>query len=91
VRYTLDVPPVVRTYLAGLSLSRQGRIGLALALSDLRDIPDAFRLDPLNRSGPHFAFLRVFRDAGRLRLLRLMVDDSPAVFSVLRVVYADLN
>lgn len=90
MRHALDYEPGVLAYLRGLPLTRIGRLRLNIALADLRVIPDSFRMDSVNRNGPNLVFLRIFLDAGRWRQLQLVVDDSTAVYGVLRVIYADL-
>ena len=90
MRYALDYERDVRAYLRGLPLTRAGRLRLNVALADLREIPDSFRMDPVNRDGPNFVFQRIFADGGRWRQLQLVVGDSSAVYGVLRVIYADL-
>jgi hypothetical protein len=56
------------------------------------EVPDSFRADPANRPGPsspYYHFSWIFEDAGRYRNLFVVVDDSTAVYGVLRIVYAD--
>jgi hypothetical protein len=89
VRYTLDIVTEVRAFLASASLTREGRLRINVALTELREISDWFRTDPTHRDGPNFVFLRILPDAGRWLQLRLIVDDSPASYGVLRIVYAD--
>jgi hypothetical protein len=36
-----------------------------------------------------FTFRHIFRDGGRMYIARFVVDDSAAVYGILRVVYAD--
>ncbi len=91
MRYRLEIDPDVRAYLAGVPLTREGRVRLHVALNDLVELPDAYRTDPDNRQGNLFAFLHAFLDAGRYRIFRALVDDSSAVYGVLRIVYADLT
>jgi hypothetical protein len=58
------------------------------------EVPDSFRSDPANRAGPtsdFYHFTYIFEDAGRLRTLFVVVDDSTAAFGVLRIVYADCH
>lgn len=90
MRFYLDHRPAVRSFLDGLTLSRLGRISLFYTLNALRTVADAERLDPANRVGPYFVFRRAFREKGRLVPIRFVVDDGPAAYGVLRLVYADL-
>jgi hypothetical protein len=93
VRYSLQFRDSVRDYLRNLALTRTGRLRLNAALIQMAgEVPDSFRLDPTNRSGPSPAFYHfryIFEDAGRLRTLFVVVDDSTAAYGVLRIVYAD--
>jgi hypothetical protein len=69
-------------------LSREGRNKLFANLDYLKDVSDAFRADPANRSPDHpnrFAFGILFRDLGRVRHFVFTVDDSSAVVGVLRL------
>lgn len=55
--------------------------------------PTPFRADPENRTTPgaqRFVWIYALpKDAGGAHLFRFFVDDSAAVYGVLRVVYAD--
>jgi hypothetical protein len=90
MRYKLEIKPEVSDYLRGLQLTREGRIRLHTALNEAAEFADLFRNDPSNRAGPFFSLQNIFNDAGRLRMLFLVVDDSPAAYGVLSVVYAEL-
>jgi hypothetical protein len=91
MRFHLDFRPGVRSFIDEADLTRAGRVCLWAAVNDLREISDAFRDDPANRSGPYFTFARAFMDAGVFRQFRLVVDDSSAAYGVLRIVYADMQ
>jgi hypothetical protein len=84
VRYRLEYRESVRDYLRSLALTREGRVKLNDALSEMAaEVPDSFRSDPANRPSPespfyHFAWL--FEDGGRLWRLFVVVDDSTVVF-----------
>jgi hypothetical protein len=93
--YTVDTTEPVKAYLRTLSeLSREGRLKLVMGYLDaLRERGDELRLEPSARypgSSSLFTFRHVFRDGGRTYIARFIVDDSAAVYGVLRVVYADL-
>ena len=90
MRYKLEIKPEVSDYLRGLPLTREGRIRLHAAVNDAAEFADLFRAAPANRAGPFFFIRNIFNDAGRLRMLFLAVDDSPAAYGVLSVVYAEL-
>jgi hypothetical protein len=93
VRYRLEFRDSVREYFRNLSLTRTGRVRLNAALIQMAaEVPDSFRSDPANRTGPSSAsyhFRYIFEDEGRLRTLYVVVDDSTAEYGVLRIVYAD--
>jgi hypothetical protein len=91
MRFRLDIRPAARSCIDQAALTRGGRLSLYAAINDLAEIPDDFRNDPANRSGPFFIFLRAFMDSGVVRQLRLIVDDGSAAYGVLRIVYADLQ
>ena len=90
MRYKLEIKPEVSDYLRTLPLTREGRIRMQAALNDTAEFADLFRTDHAARAGPFFFMRHIFADAGRLRMLFLAVDDSPAAYGVLSVVYADL-
>jgi hypothetical protein len=93
MRYRLEYRESVRDYLRSLPLTREGRVKLNAALIEwAAEVPDSFRSDPANRPDPtspfyHFTFL--FKDGDRSWRLFAVVDDSTAVYGVLRIVYAD--
>jgi hypothetical protein len=92
VRYRLDYRASVRDYLRDLPLTRAGKVRVNAAIIQMAgEVSDSFRSDPANRLGPspyyHFTF--IFSDGGRLWRLFVVVDDSTAVYGVLRIVYAD--
>lgn len=93
MRYRLEFRESVRDYLRSLALTREGRVKLNTALIDLAaDVPDSFRSDPTNRpdpTSPFYHFTLLFKDGDRFWRLFVVVDDSPAVYGVLRIVYAD--
>jgi hypothetical protein len=93
VRYRLQFRESVREYLRSLPLTRTGRLRLNAGLIRMAaEVPDSFRSDPANRTGPssaYYHFQCLFQDAGRLWTLYVVVDDSTAAYGVLRVVYAD--
>jgi hypothetical protein len=93
VRYRLEVRESVREYLRNLPLTRNGRVRVNAALIQMAgEVSDEFRSDQANRPGPsspYFHFTWIFEDDGRLRRLFVVVDDSTAVYGVLRIVYAD--
>ena len=93
--YSLQFAGPVRRYLSGLGLTRAELVRLYTNLhAQLAIVPDAFRADPANRltpGGPQFLWtLAMSADDGRLLAFRFIVDDSPALYGVLRLVYADL-
>lgn len=90
MRYKIERRPKVTDYLRDLSLTREGRIKLYLGINAMAEISDAYRTDPSNRQEADFIFRFMFEDAGRLRTLTLVVDDSAAPYGVLEIVYADL-
>jgi hypothetical protein len=91
MRFNLDWVPEARSYIDRAELTRAGRVCLWAAINDLREISDDLRNDTATRSGPYFTFERAFRDSGILRQIRLIVDDRPAAFGVLSVVFADFR
>jgi hypothetical protein len=93
--YTVETTEPVKAYLRTLSgLSREGRLKLFTGYLDaLREWGDEFRSEPSARypgNSSLFTFRYIFRDAGRIYTARFVVDDSTAVYGILRVVYADL-
>jgi hypothetical protein len=93
VAYKVELVEAVRAYLVTVGLTRSGRIKLYAAIHDaLALVPDSLRLNPAGSLGPGsplFWFHHIFTDTGRLRTVSFVVDDSGAVYGVLRVVYAD--
>ncbi len=92
--YTVETVEPVKAYLRAIpGLSRAGRLKLLCGYLDgLRERGDELRAEPAGRlagSSSLFSFRHIFRDGGRFYVVRLVVDDSAAVFGVLRVVYAD--
>jgi hypothetical protein len=94
VAYSVETADPVKTYLRSVAgLSREGRLKLLGGYLDaLRDRGDELRSEPSGRHPSNsslFIFRHIFRDGGRLYVARFVVDDSAAVYGVLRVVYAD--
>lgn len=87
--FLIEYRPAAQSFLAGLTIDRDGRLRLFHALQALRNVSDAERADPAKRLGAFFVFRRTFRHEGRLIPIRLIVDDSLAQYGVLRVIYAD--
>ena len=96
MRFLLEFRQSVQEYLRNLPLTRTGRVRLNANMNSrpAAEVPDAFRLDPVNRLGPSSAFYHfryIFEDEGRLRTLLVVVDDSIAAYGVLRIVYAEMQ
>lgn len=93
MRYRLEYRESVRDYLRSLPLTREGRVKLNTALIQMvAEVEDSFRSDPANRpdpASPFYHFTYLFTDGDRLWKLFVVVDDSTAVYGVLRIVYAD--
>ncbi len=92
--YTVDTAEPVKAYLRTFAgLSREGRLKLLGGyLNALREHGDLFRSEPSARhpgNSSLFTYSHVFRDGGRTYVARFLVDDSAAVYGVLRVVYAN--
>ncbi len=95
MRFTLDFTPAFRAYFRAAPLSRGERVRVLTELhSQLPTVADDYRADPANRTAAGsacFWWQLIFAgDDGRVRAFRCAVDDSGAVFGVLRVVYADV-
>jgi hypothetical protein len=94
VAYTVDTVDEVKAYLRAYpGLSREGRLKLCGDYLDmLREHGDARRAEPTRRlSDTLFRDDYVFLDGGRVYTLTVVVDESHAVYGVLRVVYADVQ
>jgi hypothetical protein len=94
--YNVDISDAERAYLANLPLSAKAKDRLRLFIvTFLENVPDPFRLDPLNRPAagkPYFLVQHIIRDIwgdGRLHLVDFYVRDDGAPFGVLLIVYID--
>jgi hypothetical protein len=92
--YSVQVPDEQKSYLRSVTgLTREGRIKLAAGVyGNLRDHGDFFRNDPSRRSSPdspYFHFDFIFFDNGRYWRASCFVDDSAAIYGVLKVVYLE--
>jgi hypothetical protein len=90
----VDTVEPVKAYLRAFpGLSREGRLKLLGGYLDaLRNRGDEHRSEPGMRhpgSNSLFVYRHVFRDQDRGYNFRFLVDDSNAVYGILRVVYCD--
>jgi hypothetical protein len=97
VRYRLEYSDDAAAYLRSYEgLSRTGRTRLAEAIDqNIRQLPDAIRDDPSRRfpNAPSLFFIElvIYDPAAStpLHAFRFVVDDQPAVYGVLRIVFVD--
>jgi hypothetical protein len=95
VPYSLeDYQGCFRSYLNNRDdLSRADRVRLYGFLDTLRNQGDTYRNNPDLRcspASPNFKFEFIFQDSqNEVRIFRLVVNDAPAVYGVLRIVYVD--
>lgn len=87
--YKVDVGARNRQHLRNLPLSREGHIKVwAYVHLDIAHVSDAFRADPANRypvGSRFFKMQLIFRDRNRFRLIEFVIDDSAAVYGVLKI------
>ena len=87
--YKIDVPGPQKQVLRNLPLSREGKIKVWVYLHlNIAQVPDAFRADPANRypvGSRFFKMQLIFRDRKRFRLIEFVIDDSAAVYGVLKI------
>jgi hypothetical protein len=98
VSFFVDIADCHLEYLrdrAGLTPEGFGRLRVSIA-AILENCTDAFREERRtepppegNQPSTYFEVTHVFPDAGRVYLVRLIVNDSAAAYGVLRVVFVD--
>ncbi len=92
--YKVDIPPSVKQYFRGLSLSRTVVVKLFACIhSVIAETSDAYRADPANRptpGQPYLLYQHVIMDEDRpLHLFDFIVSDAHAAYGVLGIVYAE--
>ena len=89
--FDLDIPDHIATYLEGLQVSQVVREKIADALQFVANLPAEYRANAANRY-PNSTLLRfssVFTDEDRrIHTITFGIDDSPAIYGVLRIPHA---